>query len=165
MEPNPCFGVGLVPYGRGRPEQWSLEGFSTGIQYGVQYFGELNLAQLFRSATGKGEAMRRTVRVMEDASCRNLFTNRPSTLDDIQVRIERPPPQRSKDSVTVMTVQHGKYEYRVEYPRNVDENLQLYLNCFSWPDNMTSIRLESVELVEYDNLQDDDDGILSQPNI
>eukprot|EP00978_Attheya_sp_CCMP212_P003224 scaffold6614_cov51-Attheya_sp.AAC.4 len=156
--PTPCFGVGLVPYGTAKEEYWRKSDFQTTIEHGVQYYTEIDFD--FNSFTGFRAGRNPfeptyTLDVREGGRTKSRVSGNQSkmTLEPISFRVVR---DEAGDSE--LHIKHGHMSSIIEYHPSTStkeddkgecessNDLQLYLNCLGWADNMTYVRFEHVSL-------------------
>eukprot|EP00978_Attheya_sp_CCMP212_P047414 scaffold421358_cov61-Attheya_sp.AAC.2 len=158
--PPACFGVGLVPYGTAKEETWRRSDFQTTIEHGVQYYSEIKLPLGVNSFASLCAGVNmfeptHTLDVREGGRTKRHVSGYQSkmTLEPISFRVVR---DEAGDSE--LHIKHGQMSSIIDYHPSTStkeddkgesessNDLQLYLNCLSWTDNMTYVRFEHVSL-------------------
>ena len=156
VEESSCFGVGMVPYGCGKVQEWLRDEFQTCIEDGVQYYcafaweeqksddrkgpGSLGgLAGLLELARRSPDSMMRyTLDVVQGGSSIHHSKQTKLSLEMIDVRL-----RRDASGETELSFAHGAEVFKVKRPAQ-DAHMQLYFNCLGWADNMTYVQIHKV---------------------
>ncbi|CAE7453476.1 unnamed protein product [Symbiodinium natans] len=156
VQESSCFGVGMVPYGFGKEQEWRRGGFQTCIEDGVQYHCDFAWEeQMFDDIDGPGslarlagllELARRspdslmlyTLDVVQGGSSIHHSKQTKLSLEMIDVRL-----RRDASGETELSFAHGSDVFKVKRPAQ-DAHMQLYFNCLGWADQMTYFQIHKV---------------------
>jgi hypothetical protein len=153
IEPTLHFGVGVVPMGTATEQNWPREGFSSSIENGLQFYSELNMTSLLGGGSGGWEALlagrggnlvEHTITVYENGTTKHHGKGKLG-LAPINVTVTR---ELTGDSKIQIKQGHLKYTIGYKKEKEDPEDLQLYVNCLNWPDNMIYVRFDDVTLTK-----------------
>jgi len=141
VSPSYCFGVGMVPFGEGKEQNWRYEDTKTCIENGVQFLAELNLGNLLSRGFGRGGyGLEYSFDVMEDGSRRRRDARTKLSLQDIHVRI-----RREQTGVSELSFVQDDTREKITCRSETEKGMQLYFNCLGWADNNTYVQIHKVE--------------------
>lgn len=147
-----CFGVGMVPYGEGKEQEWLRGGMKTCIENGIQYSSQLSIERMMfgggsRAAlggfggSGLSSMVEHSYEVMQKGCRLEHYTNKVVPLDVIDVKISY---DKTDNEFEFSFVQAGD-TFNIKCPAKDDNpNMQLYFNCLSWADNNTYVQIHEV---------------------